>query len=141
MRKNRILKITIGITIFISILLISFSAFATNNSTSLKALNSMNKGYQAYQSHDFQKAIKHLKKCYQLIPYSKAAYYLSCCYYKLDDSNNARSYAVHALKDKPKLSRAYTDNVNTIIIWAKDIKDSSSNSVGSSIEMNGKADV
>jgi tetratricopeptide (TPR) repeat protein len=145
-RKNRIVQRSVGITIFISILLIAFSASATKNPIILKAEKSLNKGYQAYKSENFSKAIEYLRSSYQLIPYSKTAYYLSRCYFELNDYQKAGSYAVHTLKDKPELSGVYRENAKEIIAWAKEIKDRPSrkdNYIGSGgreINMTGKGD-
>jgi hypothetical protein len=140
MRGNRTIPRTADIRIFISILLISFSASAADNYYNVAAKNSLDQGYQAYQSRDFPKAIKHLTESYQLIPYSKTAYYLSRCYFELNDSNNANVYALRTLKDKPKLSGVYIDNANKIIIWAKKTQNMPPISDERYLEISGKAE-
>ncbi len=87
-------------------MLISFPAFVTDNDK-LEATKSLQNGYGAYKSRDFNKAIKHLEQSYELLSYSKTAYYLSLCYCELDDPWRASGYANRTLSEQPRSSNTY----------------------------------
>ena len=139
MRKDKIVSTTVGITIFISVFLIFISLSSANDT--IKAEDSLNRGYNAYKSHEFQKAIEYLEKSYQLVAYSKTSYYLSCSYFVLNSFEKANLYAVHALKDKPKLGGRYRENLNKIINWTKRTKEINDNSSELYVSVTSHADV
>ncbi|MCP4580090.1 MAG: ricin-type beta-trefoil lectin domain protein [candidate division Zixibacteria bacterium] len=109
MKKIKTLVMTVGIITFILIMLNPITTFASK-----EAWNNLVKGYDAFKSENYHKAIEHLLKSYGLIPDPKAAYYLSRCYFELEDANSAYFYAQHVLTDKPQLDEKYMSNARKL---------------------------
>jgi len=126
-----------GLSIFIIVLLMSFSASATENNAESKAGAKYSDGYKAYQSTYFQEAIRYFEASYKLMPHTKTAYYLSRCFYDLYRPKEAREYAKHVLSDMPILGVTYRKNARKIVLWAQKVEDQSK----LSIEFNVNADV